>query len=348
MSSTRRIIVGLAGPDLLDAEKQFLKAVQPAGIILFRRNCDTPEQVRRLTATAQDCIGHDSLVLIDEEGGRVQRLRPPVGRNLPSAGAYLAHHDGDLQAACRAARIIARLTADDLTALGINTNCAPVADLRIPAAHEIVGDRAYGPDPSTVSALARAVAEGFLAGGVVPVLKHIPGHGRAQCDSHHQLPVVNSDRETLRITDFSPFKTLNDLPAAMTAHVVYTDIDPHAPATVSPAVVQNIMRDAIGFEGLIMTDDLSMKALSGTIAERAEAAIKAGCDIALHCNGNLPEMEAAAAVCPDMDGVAMQHFERAIALTRNVTPFDRPAAERALDNMLQDQSGPSQDPDPTA
>ncbi|MEO1206451.1 MAG: beta-N-acetylhexosaminidase [Pseudomonadota bacterium] len=344
------LIVGLSGPELTPDEQAFLLARQPAGVILFRRNIDTQDQVRRLTDAVTNLLGKDSLILIDEEGGRVQRLRPPAGRALPPAAAYGRLFQQNPKAACHTASLISQLTAHDLRALGINTNCAPVADLRFPGAHDIVGDRAYGDDVKTVTRLAEVVASGLGKGGVIPILKHIPGHGRAQCDSHLALPVVDVEPEVLSDTDFAPFSALIRWPAAMTAHVVYTRIDPHAPATVSPIVIQQIIRGEIGFGGLLLTDDLSMKALSGTIAERAAAALKAGCDIALHCNGRLDEMEAVANICEPLTDTALHRFETALAITAEASEFDRGAALAQLEELLHQEGTfePTAGHDPTA
>lgn len=323
----RRLIVGLSGPALLPAERAFLLSAEPAGVILFARNCVSRDQIKRLTNDVRAARAGPCLVLVDEEGGRVQRLRPPVGRTLPPASAFLAAHDGNIDRASSAARRVARLTAQDLRALGIDTNCAPVADLRLPGMHAIVGDRAYGQTAHEVAALAAAVAAGFMAGAVLPVVKHIPGHGRARCDSHFALPVVDTALDELARTDFAAFTPLSHLPAAMTAHVVYTALDREAPATVSLPVIGDVIRRQIGFGGLLMTDDLSMKALSGTLPERAAAALSAGCDIALHCNGNLEEMEAVAAVCPHLEANALSRFERAVAVTAAApTLFDEAGA----------------------
>ncbi len=332
----RRLIVGLAGPHLTPSERHLLRAIDPAGVILFARNCRAPEQIRALTAEIRDTLGAERLVLVDEEGGRVQRLRPPVGRALPPAAAYrMAHPGQDLARACTAARLVARLTAQDLRALGIDTNCAPVADLRLPGMHDIVGDRAYAATPAEVAALAAAVAEGFMAGAVLPVVKHIPGHGRACCDSHLALPVVATPQADLACTDFAAFAALAGLPAAMTAHVVYTGIDADAPATVSKCVIEDIVRRAIGFGGLLMTDDLSMKALTGTLAERATGALAAGCDLALHCNGNPEEMEAVSAVCPPLEGASLARYERALAVTAaRPEPFDEARARAECEAVL--------------
>jgi beta-N-acetylhexosaminidase len=326
-----RLITGLAGLELTTEEKGFLASVRPAGIILFARNCGSPDQIRRLVAGAIEAIGADEvLVLIDQEGGRVQRLRPPLGRALPPARAFGRLYDADADVATKAAKLVFRLLAKDLLELGINTDCAPVLDLPVRGAHDVIGDRAYATTVAPIVALGRAVAEGLMAGGVVPVMKHVPGHGRANCDSHLALPIVDDSLETLQRSDFQTFQELSDLPAAMTAHVVFGAIDGQAPATTSRCVVVDIIRRAIGFDGLLMSDDLSMKALSGTMRSRAEATIAAGCDLVLHCNGDLEEMAAAAAGTPCLEGEALSRFAKAWAITQAVEDFDTSEAEAAL------------------
>lgn len=335
MSTRAAYITGLAGLTLTDAEQRLLAETRPAGIILFQRNLDNHEQIRRLVDAARGAIGGEStLVLIDQEGGRVQRLRPPLGRALPPAAAYAARYAEDPEAACREAWSAARIIADDLKTLGIDTDCAPVLDLPVPGAHDIIGDRAYGRSVDQVVALGRAVAEGFMAGGVLPVIKHIPGHGRATADSHLSLPVVNAERAELEATDFAPFRALATMPAAMTAHVVFAAIDAERPASTSPYVTRDIIRGHIGFDGLLMSDDLGMKALSGPMRERAAAVIMAGSDVALHCSGDLAEMEAVAAGVPTLACDAMRRFKAAVAITRSVDAFDREMALAALDRVL--------------
>ncbi len=328
-------ITGLAGPDLTRGEAAFLRASRPAGIILFARNCVAPAQVHRLVADARTAIGgNDVLVLIDQEGGRVQRLRPPHWRTLPPGAAFGAHYGVDPAGALAAARAIAQLTAADLTALGINTNCAPVLDLPVSGSHDVIGNRAYGNAPAEVIALGRAVAEGYLAGGVLPIIKHIPGHGRATADSHLHLPVVTTPFDELERTDFAPFRALRELPAAMTAHIVFTAVDRDRPLSTSPVAMARIVRGAIGYQGLVMSDDLSMQALSGSIAERARGVIAADCDLALHCNGDLAEMQAVAGAVPQLAGRALQRFQVARAAARHAAPFDQVAAEATLERML--------------
>ncbi len=329
------LIVGVAGTELSRDEAQFLKDARPAGFILFARNLRDHAQIRALIADVRGAVGADDLlVLIDQEGGRVQRLRPPLGRALPPAAAYGRLYTQDRDGAVAAAFEATRLLAADLTELGINTDCAPVLDVPVPGAHDIIGDRAYGRTVEQVVALARAVGEGFMAGGVVPVIKHIPGHGRATADSHLALPVVTEAREELMATDFAPFRALNRMPAAMTAHVVFRDIDPGAPASTSPIVTGEIIRGAIGFDGLLMSDDLTMKALSGPMRRRAEAVIAAGSDLALHCSGDLKEMVEAAAGAGRLDSRAGARFDAAIKVTKATKPFDSGAAEAQLAKVL--------------
>lgn len=325
-------ISGVAGETLSPAEAAFLRSAPPAGLILFARNCTGHEQIRRLVADVREAAGagDDFLVLIDQEGGRVQRLRPPLGRALPPANAYAQLYAEDPALAREAAFLAARLLADDLKALGINTDCAPVLDVPIPGAHDIIGDRAYGSEPRQVAALGRAVAEGFMAGGVLPVVKHIPGHGRATKDSHHELPVVTEPHAVLSATDFAPFKALADMPAAMTAHVVFTAIDEAQPASTSRRVTRDVIREEIGFDGLLMSDDLSMKALTGTLGARAKAVLAAGSDLALHCNGVLSEMEEVAAAVPVLAGDALRRFRAALAVLARREPYDSVKAETQL------------------
>mgnify|MGYP001246026387 CR=1 FL=1 len=328
-------IAGLAGTELSLREAALLRQARPCGVILFARNVENPAQVRRLTDAVRAAIAADDiLVLIDQEGGRVQRLKPPHWRALPPAAAYGRIYRDDPEAALRAARLAARLTAADLAALGINTDCAPVLDVPVAGSHDIIGDRAYGADPAQVAALGRAVAEGFLAGGVLPVIKHIPGHGRATKDSHHDLPAVTASRAELEATDFAAFRALAGMPAAMTAHVVFTAIDAEAPASTSARVTAEIIRGAIGFDGLLMSDDLGMRALTGSIAERAGAVLAAGSDLALLCSGDAAETEIVAAVVPPLQGPALARFARACAVFRQQAAFDVAEAEACLAQLL--------------
>jgi beta-N-acetylhexosaminidase len=312
--AVRACIVGCAGPRLTPDERDFLKRTQPFGLILFKRNVENRAQVHDLTRSFREIVGRpDAPILIDQEGGRVQRLGPPNWPSFPPAAHFGALYARDPAQGVRAARLGARLIAAELGELAINVDCMPVADLRFAETHQVIGDRAYGADPDTVGELARAAAEGLLEGGVLPVVKHLPGHGRARADSHHALPVVDTPLAELERTDFEAFRRLNDLPLAMTAHVVYAAIDPKLPATVSPKAIAEVVRDRIGFDGLLMSDDLSMQALSGNLHERARAALAAGCDVALHCNGKLPEMQEVAEASPPLAGTAEQRAHAALA-----------------------------------
>lgn len=299
----RVCILGCAGTTLSAEERRFFESTQPFGFILFTRNIDTPSQVRALVTELRSIVGRaDAPVLIDQEGGRVQRLRPPHWKDFPPAARFGALYSHEHTAGTDAAWLGARLIAAELSDLGINVDCLPVADLLHPEGHGIIGDRAYGSEPEIVAALAGAAADGLIEGGVLPVLKHIPGHGRARADSHEELPVVDTPLAELERTDFEPFRRLAGLPMAMTAHVVYSAIDPERPATVSPVAIGEVIRKRIGFGGLLMSDDLSMKALAGSLGGRTEAALAAGCDVALHCNGRMDEMREVAAASPVLTG----------------------------------------------
>lgn len=335
-SLPRAFITGCAGTSLSAEEEEFFLDAAPWGLILFRRNVETPTQVADLVRAFRTLVGRpDAPVLIDQEGGRVQRLGPPHWPKYPPAEvfAHLAESEGEARGA-QAARLGARLMAEDLAALGINVDCVPCADLRLPEGHGIIGDRAYGDSPAQVAALARAASEGLIEGGVLPVLKHIPGHGRANADSHESLPVVETSRAELEATDFEPFRLLADLPFAMTAHVVYTAIDPDNPATTSKRVINEIIRGHIGFDGALMSDDLSMGALAGTLASRAEASFAAGCDLALHCNGQLEEMREVAASSPRLEGDAARRCAAALARLKPVTEIEQTQARAQFSDMI--------------
>lgn len=331
-------VAGCAGLALTDEERAFIREADPFGLILFRRNIADPAQVRALTAAFRESVGRaDAPVLVDQEGGRVQRLGPPHWPRYPAGRAYgLAPRGSGPEGATETARIGARLIAHDLAAVGITVDCLPVLDVPMPGAHDIIGDRAYADEPATVAALGRAAAEGLMEGGVLPVMKHVPGHGRAFCDSHEALPRVDASLDDLRARDFAPFRDLADLPIAMTAHVVFEAIDPDGPATTSREVVQTIIRREIGFDGLLLTDDLSMKALSGGFRDRAEAAFRAGCDVALHCNGELDEMRAVAEGARPLAGPSLARAERALALIRagETEPLDPVDARLTFETAL--------------
>lgn len=325
-------VVGLSGERLSDAEARFLKDAAPAGLILFSRNVVNREQMRRLIGEARDCIGaDDALVMIDQEGGPVQRLAPPEWLAYPPARIFGEWYEDDPDTAREALALVARLIAEDLAEIGINTNCVPVADLPTAGAHDVIGIRAYGKTDDIVVPLARAAAQAHLDACVLPVVKHVPGHGRTGVDSHLELPVVETPKDELAATDFAPFRALADLPIMMTAHVVFSALDASAPASISRMVHDEIIRGEIGFDGLLVSDDLSMQALEGEIGRRAGAVINAGSDLALHCNGELVEMEAVAAAVPQLKGRASERLELACARCGGQPePFDRAAAEDAL------------------
>jgi beta-N-acetylhexosaminidase len=320
--TARAFITGLAGTVLTPAERAFMRASAPWGLIVFKRNVDTPAQVSRLVASFREAVGRDAPVLVDQEGGRVQRLGPPNWPAYPPGSAYGRVYDRDVAAGRRAAYLGARLIAADLAAVGIDVDCLPIADVPVAGADAVIGDRAYGDTADKVAALARSVADGLLAGGVLPVLKHIPGHGRATADSHGTLPRVDTDLATLIATDFAAFRPLSDLPLGMTAHIVYSAIDPIAPATTSVTLVRDVIRDLLEFRGLLMSDDISMGALSGPIDARSRAAIAAGCDLVLHCNGKLDEMQAVASAVPTLAGEAAARAEAALRRRRRAAPHD--------------------------
>jgi beta-N-acetylhexosaminidase len=316
-------------------ERDFFREVQPFGFILFSRNCQSPDQIRMLTAELRETVGRGNApIFIDQEGGRVARLGPPHWRRRPPARRIGEIFESDPDKGRAAAYLVARLIAHDLQRLGVNVNCAPVLDVPVAGAHDVIGDRAYSSKPGPVIELGRAAIEGFLDGGVLPVIKHIPGHGRATADSHLELPRVTASADELSLHDFVTFRGLNHAPIAMTAHVVYEAIDPKRPATTSPRVVGRIIRGEIGFEGLLISDDLSMAALQGPFADRAKAALFAGCDIVLHCNGKLDEMRAVASRTKPLDGKAQARAESALAELRAPAPLDIEAAEAHLDEMV--------------
>ncbi len=333
-TGTTAAIYGCLGASLSAEEKAFFARTQPWGFILFLRNCESPEQVRALSDSLRDCVGRDAPILIDQEGGRVQRLKPPHWPLYPSGRRYGDLYAVDKERGLEAARLGARLMAHDLEALGINVDCLPVLDVPVPGAHDVIGNRAYGLTPEPVVALARAAANGLLEGGVLPVAKHIPGHGRAGVDSHLHLPVVEAGADELRATDFPPFRALNDLPLAMTAHVVYTAFDAAAPATTSRKVVQEIIRAEIGFDNCLMSDDLSMQALSGTLGERASASLAAGCDLVLHCNGKMEEMIEISARVPVLSGRAAARADRALRARRAPGPLDIEATRARFAELI--------------
>ena len=316
-------ISGCSGAVLTPDERRFFEDERPWGFILFGRNVESAEQLTALCAELQAFGGGQPIpIFIDQEGGRVRRLKPPLAYPLPAGRALGAVYDRDRQAGIAAAAAHGRLLAADLRRYGINADCIPCLDLAFDGAHSVIGDRALSADPDAVAALGRAMAEGALSQGVLPVMKHLPGHGRVQVDSHYDLPQVDADRAVLEAQDMRPFKALSDLPAAMTAHILYEAIDPTRPGTLSPTVIADTIRGTIGFDGLLMTDDISMKALSAPIAVSAAQAVEAGCDIVLHCNGDLAEMRAVAGAVPALSGRSERRAARAAALIGQ--PVDTP------------------------
>ena len=333
--AVRAFITGVSGPVLTDGERAFLRAEQPWGFILFKRNVETPAQVAALVAELRAAVDRpDAPVLIDQEGGRVQRLGPPHWPRYPAGAVFGTLYDQSTEKGLRAAWLSSRLIAADLADLGISVDCLPLADVPVAGADAVIGDRAYGTSPEKVAAIARAVAEGLRNGGILPVLKHIPGHGRATADSHLRLPTVDTSRTELGNTDFVTFSRLSDLPMAMTAHVVFSALDAAQPATTSATIIDQVIRGAMNFQGLLMSDDVSMNALSGTLAERTRASLKAGCDVALHCNGQMEEMRAVASESPVLVGEALQRAERALAARKAPQRFDREAGRAELDELI--------------
>ena len=318
MSESKSMILGCAGKSLTPEEVRFYGGERPWGFILFARNIGEPGQIRDLVAAMRDSVGRpDAPVFIDQEGGRVQRLRPPLAPNYPAGGALGALWREDREAGRRAAWLMARLHAFDLLRYGITADCLPVLDVPVQGASDVIGARAYGMEPDAVVDLGRASAEGLISGGVLPVMKHIPGHGRASADTHFALPTVDTPLAELRQHDFAPFRALNHLPMAMTAHVVYSAVDPDNPATTSAKVVNEIIRGEIGFDGLLMSDDTSMKALSGDFPTKAAAILAAGCDLVLHCNGVFEEMSGIASRTTGLEGKSLARAERALTYIKS-------------------------------
>ncbi len=329
------LIFGCSGPTLTAAERSFFAAVQPAGFILFQRNCVDPQQIRDLTAEMRALTGRaDTPILIDQEGGRVQRLRPPHWRNAPPAKAFATVYQSDPRRAAAAVRLNFRMIAADLADLGITVDCAPVLDIPVSGAHDIIGDRAYGQTVAPVIDLARAAMDGLMAGGVLPVIKHIPGHGRAGVDSHLACPIVEAAHQSLSVQDFAPFRALSDAPFAMTAHVVYRAIDPDRVATLSAQVIETVIRGEIGFDGVLMSDDVGMQALTGDFTERTRAALRAGCDLVLHCSGNIDEMTAVADGARQLDARGAARLATALQARLTPPPIDRDEAQILFDRLM--------------
>ena len=329
------VIYGCAGTELSESERAFFREARPWGFILFARNISDPDQVRALVSSLRGAVDDERApVLIDQEGGRVARLRPPHWKAHPPMQHFGELYRSDPDVAREAAYLNGRSIAQELFALGIDVDCVPVLDVPAEGADAVIGDRAFASDPDIAATLGRVVIEAMLDGSVLPVMKHIPGHGRATADSHHALPRVAASREALARADFAPFRALNDCPLAMTAHVVYEAIDPEQPATTSATVIHEIIRGEIGFDGLLMSDDLSMNALSGSLGERARAALAAGCDILLHCNGRMEEMESVAPEVKPLQGESLSRAEKALARRQAPKPFDVAAAEARIAHLL--------------
>jgi len=333
-------VFGCLGLELTAEERAFFSESNPLGFILFQRNCDTPDQVRALVDALRDAVGRaDAPVMIDQEGGRVARLKPPHWPEFPAAKAFADLYADHQNQGVEASTLGGRLIAHELAQLGITIDCAPVLDVPQPGADPIIGDRAFGADVATISVLAKAFMTGLMKGGVAPIIKHIPGHGRALVDSHKDLPLVEASREDLQNTDFVPFRTLHMAAWAMTAHVVYSALDSEHPATLSPSVIHEVIRKQIGFQGVLVSDDLSMKALSGDFAERARASLEAGCDVALHCNGDLEEMVQVAHGASQMTRAAWSRYKlgelhRTTAAQPFETDAERTEARRRFDTLL--------------
>jgi beta-N-acetylhexosaminidase len=325
---TAPAIFGCEGLTLSRDEAAFFRDADPFGFIVFARNLDSPAQIRALTQAMRDAVGRDAPILIDQEGGRVQRLRGPTWREWPAPLDCVAR----ARDPARAMGIAARLIAHELRALGIDSNCAPCADIARETTHPFLRNRCYGSNPGHVIPVARAVADGLAAGGVLPVIKHMPGHGRASLDTHHDLPTVDASAADLATSDFAPFAALADLPMAMTAHIVFSSYDTR-PATQSPAMIR-VIREVIGFRGLLVTDDLNMQALSGSVADRAAAALAAGCDIALHCKGTVAEMAATAAAIGPMPAATATRAAAALAARKAPHPVDIPALDAEFKELM--------------
>jgi beta-N-acetylhexosaminidase len=331
----RAFIASCRSTRLRPGERALFREARPCGLILFKRNCQDHPQIRGLVDSFREAVGSDdAFILIDQEGGRVQRLGPPRWPAYPPARAFAKLYRKNQRKGLAAAGACAELMGRDLAALGIDVDCAPVLDVPAPGAHSIIGDRAYGDTPKQVSALGRAVAQGLLRAGVLPVVKHLPGHGRARVDSHKALPRIETDLDSLRLSDFAPFAALRDMPLGMTAHVVLSAVDAHRAASVSPEVVRRIIRGEIGFDGLLMCDDIGMRALTGRTRRKAESVLKAGCDVVLHCNGNPRETEAVASVAPLLSGRTLERFAAARAQIAPADDLDLQRAEAYLSEAL--------------
>jgi beta-N-acetylhexosaminidase len=335
MSESKAVIIGVAGTELTADEKALFAEHSPWGFILFARSLKDENQIKDLNASLRESVGNPHApVFIDQEGGRVQRLRPPLAPNYPPASVLGQLYARDRQAGLDAARLMSRLHAVDLRKFGFTADCLPVLDVPVPGANSVIGDRAYSDQPHTVTEMGRAAALGLMEGGILPVIKHMPGHGRGFADSHHNLPVVDASLAELEAHDFVPFRALADMPMAMTGHLVFTAIDPTSPATTSKKVIDEIIRGYIGFDGLLMSDDASMNALSGDLAMRTRAIFAGGCDVVLHCNGMMDEMSAVLDNTPMLAGKALARAEAALARLDNVVDEDELAMRDAFANHL--------------
>ncbi|MDE2385067.1 MAG: beta-N-acetylhexosaminidase [Alphaproteobacteria bacterium] len=323
----RAYISGCAGTSLSSDEEKFFASCNPWGLILFKRNIESPEQVRELTTAFRKIVQRaDAPVFVDQEGGRVQRLGPPHWRKYPEARKFGALYQINPALALRAARNIGRLMAEELYDVGFTSSCLPVLDLPQPGAHDVIGNRAYDVKPERIMVLANAHMAGLMEGGILPVMKHVPGHGRSTVDSHHNLPVVAASRLDLESSDFVPFTGIAHCPMAMTAHVVYPALDPDYPATLSRKIVRHVIRKVIGFNGLLMTDDLSMKALSGSMTDKAKLAYEAGVDMLLHCNGVMDEMREVGAAATELSAKTARRAKAALKMRRKPFAFDQKQA----------------------
>ncbi|MHA1538980.1 MAG: beta-N-acetylhexosaminidase [Alphaproteobacteria bacterium] len=342
----KAIVFGCSGPRLTEEERRFFQKTQPLGFIIFARNIENPAQVKQLITDLNATQERELVpILIDQEGGRVARLKPPHWDSYPAAATLAALPDKEAE---EATYLTARLIADELTDLGFTMDCAPVLDLLFDGADSVIGDRSFGTDPERVSILGNKACEGFLDGGISPILKHIAGHGRATADSHKALPVVDTDLATLHQTDFVPFKNLKDYSYAMTAHVVYSTVDKETPLSTSRETLQRIVRQEIGFNGVLFSDALRMEALTGSVAERAKAVLDAGCDIALHCTGDLTEMQEIAAIIPPLPKTTIEKILSAEQKRKaTAKPFNRKTAREALEALVKAAHCDTKKLDPT-
>jgi len=334
--TSRAVIFGCAGPKLSEAERVFFRDSDPWAFILFARNVENPKQLRRLTNDLRHAVGRDALIFIDQEGGRVQRLRAPQWRNAPAAADFGALYARDPEAGKQAVWLNHRLIAAELRDVGVTANCAPVLDIPVAGADPIISDRAFSQNPNEVIDMAHAAMAGLMSGGVAPVIKHIPGHGRATVDSHKALPFITASHATLNVTDYVPFKAFADAPMAMTAHVVVSDIDPDAPVTLSSKAMRELVRGELGYQGLVMTDDLDMKALSGDLEDLTAKSLAAGCDIGLHCNGKMRSMVKVAKGAKALSGKALERAIIADNIASVADDFDVEAGLSVLKNLMLD------------